>query len=100
MGVRPPAQAAPADSTAAAAAAAERKDGGDDVPVVSAAGGGGAADKAKAEGKPPSGELRDHHPTNITSVRLVMGCPNAGACVEIVKKKAPLEQPKFYPITN
>ena len=37
------------------------------------------------------------HPTNIVSVQLLLGCPNAG--VKIVKKigtlRATLEQPKF-----
>ncbi len=44
------------------------------------------------------------NPTNITSMHLVMGCPNFGAGVTIVRKKEPLVQSRATqispPITN
>ncbi len=43
-------------------------------------------------------------PTNIASVHLVMGCPNAREGVKMVKRREPVEQPNATqvstPVTN
>ena len=47
---------------------------------------------------------KEENPTNIASVHLVMGCPNARAGVKIVDKKIhwshPMQKKKNDPITN